>query len=58
MFNINIKKYYNSNKEIDIFLLEKNLNNLENKIQIITNKYAVGKIYLKLKENPGDIFKY
>ncbi|ACN55600.1 conserved hypothetical protein (plasmid) [Borreliella burgdorferi WI91-23] len=43
MFNDNIRKYCNSNIKIEISLLERNLDNLENKIKIITNKYNVEK---------------
>ncbi|PRQ94578.1 hypothetical protein CV640_04330 [Borreliella burgdorferi] len=48
MFNDNIRKYCNYNKKIEISLLEKNLDNLENRIKIITNKYNVEKNIFKL----------
>ncbi|MBB6213666.1 hypothetical protein HNP67_001192 [Borreliella californiensis] len=48
MFNSNIHKYCNTSENIGIDLLEKNLDNLENKLKIITNKYNVEKNIFKL----------
>ncbi|WP_338024402.1 hypothetical protein [Borreliella mayonii] len=48
IFNSNLHKYLNSIRNIDIDLLEQYLDDLENKIKIITNKFSFKRDIFKL----------
>ncbi|WP_042344370.1 plasmid maintenance protein [Borreliella burgdorferi] len=48
VFNSNIHKYCNTTENIKMDLLEKKLDNLENTLKIITNKFNVEKNIFKL----------